>query len=258
MKQMTTVAAAVSIAVVLSACGGGGDSAPAPTPPPPPTIPAPEGAYSGTDSTGYELTTINLENGSSWGIYGHTVNSNSVPYGLVQANGAYNSGSYAASDGRSYYRDGTVTAGTVSASYTSGGAFNGSVTSPSGTVTFVTNALSSTTFNYNQPASLASVAGTWTGSTLDGSGTTISVTSAGAVTGSSAGCAFTGTIAPRPSGKNVFNLTLTFANSAACAAPGQTGTGIAVSYPLSPTKSQLVAGIQNAARTLGTAFAATR
>jgi hypothetical protein len=259
MKQMTTVAAAVSIAVVLSACGGGGDSAPAPTPPPPPTIPAPEGAYAGTTSTDFELQTVHLENGSIWGTYGRTVNGVFFVYGLVQANGTYNNGSYASSDVRDYFYDGSVTAGTLSASYTAGGTFNGSVTSPAGALTFVTNVPASTTYDYNRAANLASIAGTWTGSTLDGAGTVVSITAAGAVTGSSSGCAFTGSIAPRATGKNVFNATVTFANVAACALPGGTATGIAINYPIAnSTKSELVVAIQDATRTLGDAFIATR
>ena len=50
----------------------------------------------------------------------------------------------------------------------------------------------------------------------------------GAFTASSSlGCNFAGTVLPRPSGKNVFNVSLTF-GPAPCALPGQAAAGIAV------------------------------
>jgi hypothetical protein len=247
----------VAATFALTACGGGGDSPPAPTPVPIPTVPAPEGVHIGTASTGYELNILNLENGSVWGIYGRTINGVLLVSGLIQANGTYNNGSFAASDGRDYFWDGTVTAGTVSASYNAAGAFNGSVTYAGGAATFTTN-LSNQNYDYNRAANLAELAGTWTGSTVNGAGSTIAISASGGVAGSSSGCAILGTAVPRPSGKNVFNITVTFANSPACSDPGTTATGIAITYPLANGTRQILVGIQNASRSKGTAFMAIR
>lgn len=252
---MKKFALLLSVATLLGACGGSDDS---PAPPPPPPIPAPEGAFAGTTSTNFELQTVNLENGSVWGVYGRTVSSVFYVYGLIQANGTYNNGSWASTDGRDYYYTGAVTAGAASATYTAAGAFNGTALTSGGSVNFATTELPPTSYNYDRAALLADITGTWSGQTLDGAGTSATISSTGAITGSSSGCAFTGTATPRASGKNVFNVSVTFANSTACALPGGTATGIAISYPISSTRSQLVVGVQNQARTLGTAFFAIR
>jgi hypothetical protein len=93
---------------------------------------------------------------------------------------------------------------------------------------------------------------------LDGETATLTVASNGAIAGiSSLGCSFTGTITPRPSGKNVFNTTLTF-GGAPCALPGQSASGIALAYPLANGMTQLLAGAATASGSTATAFFAQR
>jgi hypothetical protein len=65
-------------------------------------------------------------------------------------------------------------------------------------------------FNYNTPANLSAIAGSWSGTTVGGQSGTLAVNSSGSFTGSIGGCAMTGQLTPRPSGKNVFNATVTF------------------------------------------------
>jgi hypothetical protein len=249
-ERMKRFALLLSVLALLGACGGSD------VPPPPPPISAPEGVFAGNITDNFELQMVNLENGSIWGIYGRTVSSTFFVYGLFQANGTYNNGSYLTFDGCDYSLTEDVERGGVTATYNASGAFNGRTPSR---FDFTTTKLPPTSFNYDKAASLSDITGTWVGQTLDGAGTSATISAAGAITGSSSGCAFTGTATPRPSGKNVFNVSLAFANSSACRLPGGTATGIAISYPVAGTaRSQLTVGVQNQTRTFGTAFFATR
>lgn len=258
---------AACVTVTLAACGGSDSPSPAPAPTPAPTptpapapaVAAPSGLHVGTTSTNYELNVLMLEDGSLWGLYERTVNNIGLVYGVVQANGAATNGSYAATDGRDYYYTGATTAGVVSASYTAAGTFNGSVSSATGAVSFTTSKPATSPYNYDTPAQLSAMVGTWSGTTLDGATTNIVISSTGAVAGASGACNFTGTVVPRPSGKNVFNVGVTFANSSACLLPGGSASGIAITYPISgTTRNQVVVAIQNTARTFGTGFLAIR
>lgn len=257
--------ACAAAALTLAACGGdSGGSAPAPTPaplpPPPAAVPAPSGLYAGTTSntSNPELQYLALENGIVWGIYGRTVSGTFLVAGLLNASGAANNGSYAATDLRDYSPGGTSN-GTVSGSYTAAGALNGVAISTAGTVSFTTNKVTAANYNYDIPAQLSAVTGSWSGTTLDGTATTVTISSAGAVSGNSNGCMFTGTIAPRGTGKNVYDVAITFGSMAACDAPNLAATGIGITYPISgTTRSQFLVGVQNLGRTAGDAFIAIR
>jgi hypothetical protein len=67
---------------------------------------------------------------------------------------------------------------------------------------------------------------------------------------SSKGCAFSGTITPRASGKNVYDVSLKF-GAAPCALANQTATGVAVTYLLTNGKRQLIALTVDSTRTYG-------
>jgi hypothetical protein len=111
---------------------------------------------------------------------------------------------------------------------------------------------------YNTPANLAQITGAWTLSALDGTSADVTIAPGGSFTGANAGCSISGTIEPRASGKNVFDVSVT-SGGAPCAAPGTTSTGIAVTYllPGSTARQLVVAGV-NAARTAGNAFFGVR
>ena len=67
----------------------------------------------------------------------------------------------------------------------------------------------------------------------------------------------TGTVKPRASGRNVFDVTLTF-GGAPCVLANQTATGSAISYLLSNGSRQIVIAGTNAARDAGTALGGVR
>ena len=67
---------------------------------------------------------------------------------------------------------------------------------------------------------------------------------------SSGGCRFTGTILPRPSGKNVFNVNIVF-GAAPCLLASQSSAGIGVFIPSGPGRGQLTVLVTDGARSVG-------
>ena len=92
----------------------------------------------------------------------------------------------------------------------------------------------------------------------DGETANAMISSSGDVTGfTSRGCTFTGTVAPRPSGKNVFNVSITFGGSP-CVLLGKTATGIAIQYPIGQAQTELELAVISSDRTEGVAAVGNR
>lgn len=87
---------------------------------------------------------------------------------------------------------------------------------------------STSTYDYDSPAQLSQVAGSWD-FTVDGDVlATLVINPDGTYSGSDVdGCSSTGTLTPRPSGKNVFNVSF-LDGPAPCPDPGSTATGVAI------------------------------
>jgi hypothetical protein len=260
------------LAIALNGCGyptdnqtpaasAGAVASTATTPTPTPSF---QGVYQGTSSNGKTIEALILEDNSWWDIYGVPSAPGGSPVGtslIVQgvATGTYtdNSGNFTIAFNDFY------TPGTSAVSGTGSGTNNGGIilgTTSEGTVnnTFSLIAAYTTSYNYDTAASISSIAGIWTGGLLDGESATINITANGSFTGSSSlGCSVTGTASPRASGKNVFNVSLTF-GAAPCASPNQTVSGIAITYLLGDGTNQLVVGLVNSTKTTATAFFATR
>jgi hypothetical protein len=213
-----------------------------------------QGLYSGTltGSTSTNFQLLALENGDVWSLYGTPSGASFRVRGFIQGPTARNGSAVSSSSVKDFGFDralagslaGTLTATTV----------GGTVTFSTGAVTFSGTAVPTGTYNYNAAATNSQVAGTWTLSALDGTSATVSVGTNGSFTGNNAGCAITGTILPRASGKNVFDVSVT-SGPAPCFAPGTTSTGIALTSVLADgtTRQLIVAGV-NAGRTAGNAF----
>jgi len=144
------------------------------------------------------------------------------------------------------------------ANYVPDVSINGTITAPEFSATFSAFPLAIATYDYNAAANLPAIVGTWPLTAGDGSATTISISATGAITGYSGSCTLTGTIAPRESGKNVFNTSVTF-GPAPCLRAGQTFTGIGLSYPIAGTitRQLVIAGV-NSDRTVDTTLYGTR
>jgi len=216
-----------------------------------------EGLYQGTTSAGKTEYALVLEDGSFWGIYGTSVGSALAVEGVATGSASANNGTFTLTFTDFYAPGNAPVTGQGSGAYTAS-SLVGTITENGGTTTFNFIAPVQTTYDYNSAATLSSIAGSWTGDLLTGETSTITISATGGITGtSSLGCAITGTAVPRASGKNVFDVTLTF-GAAPCVAANQTVSGIGLTYPLGNGKTQLVAGVVNPSKTLATAFFAQR
>jgi hypothetical protein len=199
-----------------------------------------------------------LENDEFWALYGTQSTSLFAVAGFLQGTGISNNGTYTSSNARDFGFNPAL-AGTANATYNATAkTIAGSVAASAGTVTFSGGPIAGSLYNYNTPALLSSVSGTWSLTALTGEGISLNVSSTGAFTANSAfGCTFSGTMTPRPSGKNVFNVSLTFGASP-CVLAGQPASGIALVYPIATGRTQLIFAGTNTARTTGTAAFGTR
>ncbi|WP_296162499.1 hypothetical protein [Rhodoferax sp.] len=232
----------------MSACGGGGGDGTTTTP----TTASAEGFWSGTTSNGTQASLAILENGETWGLYGNSSSVKGAVYGMTSTSGTTLSGS---GTGFNFV---TRTSGS--------GTFTGSV-STKGTINF--NVSDGTQFtgtydtSYDQPASLANLAGSYTGWAVTGTTspqtTTVVVDVNGNISSSfvsgSLTCTTSGTATPRASGKNIYNLQLTFTGNFCALGSGTVVTGVAT---YDSVNRQLIAMGLNSAKSDGLIFLGTR
>jgi hypothetical protein len=245
--------AGLVLAAILTGCGGGGDSPAAPAT-------SPEGVYSGsiTSSTvASAFSTVVLEDGQVWTIYGNTVGGVLVVNGLIQGQGTSSNGTFTSSTMKDFGASPALAA-TLNATYVQGASLAGTITEAGGSIGFSGTATPATTFDYNTPAQLSNVVGAWTLSSTSGNTIALTVSATGAFTGTATGgCSVSGTFTPRPSGKNIFNFQMTI-GPAPCTLAGWTGGGIAIYSTLANGSHQLIVGSADASRTYGTASIGTR
>jgi len=237
----------------LAACGGGGASDS--ESPSPGSGPSAEGVYGGTltNSDASHFQALVLEDDDFWAIYGEDLGSIFYVYGFVRGQGASNNGSFTANSVKDFGFSPAVS-GSLTGNYNAGaGTMSGSVAYGSGDhLQFSGGQVAGSLYDYDSPASMSLITGSWSAMSAFSDNVSINVTSGGSLTVVDSGCTGTGTISPRPSGKNVFNVTVTFGGSP-CLLPGQTASGIAIAYPLSTGQTQFIGAITNSARTQGIA-----
>jgi hypothetical protein len=220
--RQRTPAILLAASLVLAGCGGGGGSGGSTPAAPPPVIATAEGFWSGTTSSGYGVLGAVLENGEYWVMY----HANGLLYGVVQGSGVSNNGNFTSTNGLDYFIGGTVTPVAVSASYRERASLQGFVTPQAGGAPVSFTAAYDP--GYEVPASAAAAAGVWRGRLAGGETYTINVGANGALTGAgSSGCTFSGMIVPRPTGRAVYNVSVTFGGGV-CLLGTQSITGIGV------------------------------
>ena len=264
-KKLATVGL---LCAFVAACGGSGDDdgtpaptptpapAPAPSPAPSPApapAPAPqaspEGFWVGRASTGTDVFLAVLDDGKTWGLY----QSGSTIVGALAGDTSF-SGNQLSGSGRDFnLLSRTVSPGTYAGTFSA--------------KSYVDVRLSNgTTFTgsydarYDQPASSAAVAGSFSGAGVTGTtapqAVAISISSSGQVTmPSTQGCGASGTMLPRASGKNVYDVAITFQGSTCALGNGATVRGIAF---YDSTQRNLWALALNGARTDGFIYVALK
>ena len=206
-----------------AACGGGYSESNVASLPQPTAISA-EGRWTGTTSTGRTVAGLVLEDGSYWLFYKARGNP-TVLAGLIQGTGTSHSGSFGSSNTRDFNVEGAgIRAATMNGRYVPNKSFEG-------TIAYVTGDTESFTSTYAEDSELTPnlnlVAGTYAGLRSDHHTVTVTVESAGTLSGDSTdGCTVVGTLSPRAQG-NVFHTSLTF-EGGACRQGTETLTGVAL------------------------------
>jgi hypothetical protein len=249
--------------LLLGGCGGGsnsGGSSASNTGTPTSTPGQAQGVYDGSASTGTNFESIVLPNDQLYAIYGSVSGNVFLVCGLITGQGASASGTYTANVTDFDDCTGSLVAitGSVTASYMAGSSLNGSLTENGNTITFTGTAPAGSLFNYNGAASISDITGSWTGAVLGGESVTVTIGSDGSVSGSgSSGCSFSGTVTPDSSGKNFFDVSITY-GGAPCTFPNQSGSGIAVDYLLSDGVTRQLIAAATLGSSTGTVFFAQR
>lgn len=220
--RKTWLAAAV-MAGFLVACGGdGGDASNTPE-----KAVSAEGFWYGQTSEGVPVSLAILEDGSTWGLYADDSSfSGYVALGaLVGTTRA--EGNRLSGEGKQFdLIYGGVEKGNFSGTFTPRDSMNVELSSGE---TFSAEYDD----DYERPASLAELEGSYNGSAATGlggwQGAAIDISSSGQITmaADASGCSAAGQAAPRSSGKNVFDLSVTFSGSNCALGDGETVSGIA-------------------------------
>lgn len=238
-------------AALLSACGGGGggDASP-PAAAPQATLQGTfDGTLQGARATSFSM--LVLDTGQYWALYGNVdASGDLVPTGFIEGTGTVSGNIFNSGDLRDF---GTrpATAGTVGITFTTD-TITGSGVEGAGPA-FTLSGNRTTGFAFTTPAAVSDVAGTWTASGQS----QFTISTAGAVSGTSSGCAFSGTIAPHGQ-VNAFDVSVTF-GGAPCALPGQTASGIAIDQRDAASGRQaILVALVSADRTEGAVIAGVR
>ncbi|MFL6577774.1 MAG: hypothetical protein ACJ8MR_14230, partial [Povalibacter sp.] len=127
-----------------------------------------------------------------------------------------------------------------------------------GALQFSGGAIENSPYQYDTAATIGTLEGHWNGTSAAGPTVAVGVSANGSFALIEGSCTATGTLHPRGSGKNVFDLSVTFGASP-CAMANETATGIAVAYPLTTTgQMQLIAAVVSQSRDKGMAFFAVQ
>jgi hypothetical protein len=190
---------------VLAACGGSDNSSSTPTTPPTATLA--EGLWKGTTSTGRTIGGLVLDDGSYWFLY-TVIGNPTVAAGLVQGNGISNLGSFTSSNTKDFNLEGRgILDATIASNYVQKDTLSGTITYQGGGTTSFGSSYDA---DYELAPNMNLVAGAYSALISSNQTVTVTVTSAGTLSGNSTdGCTFTGSFAPRAKG-NVFNGTVTF------------------------------------------------
>lgn len=243
MRIRTSTLAVLAAAVLLTtACGGGGGGGDSDGPAS--TVSPVSGAWQGTTASGSTLSALVLDDGTLW-VKG---SGPGAQQSLLRATLQADSGQLNASNVLYFLQQSPTTAiadrGSLQGSYQAASSMTATLTTQSLGVggPYTLTPMPASTYDYARAASLGDIAGNW----LMDAGLSVTVSASGNLTGhdSVSGCGISGNAAPHPSGKNVFNLSITF--GAACSIPNTTLTGVALTTGSGASARLLTMGLHDA------------
>ena len=205
----------------------------------------------GVTPTSRIVAGVVLDDGSYWVFYAARDNP-SVMAGLVQGTGTSHSGSFGSSNTRDFNVEGEgIRTATMSGTYVPAKSFRGRIAYFDGkTESFTTTYVAES----ESAANRSLVVGNYAGVGTDNHTVTVTVESAGTLSGqSSDGCSFAGTLSPRAKG-NVFHIAVTFGGGT-CRDRTETLTGVAF---YDAASHRLYSAAINSARTNSYIFVGTK
>lgn len=219
-----------------------------------------QGAYTGTTAGNLAFDTLVLDGGRFYVIYGQRddTNGNLLVNGFIEGNGTSNNGSFSSTNAKDFSEN-LSTPATISVSYGTGTGITGNIeVSQTPVVTDSFSAVPITSgYNYGSAAVLSDIAGNWQLAGVNGETATVAIATDGTLTADANGCSVSGNVKPRASGRNVFDVNLSFGPSP-CVLANQAATGNAISYLLTNGSRQLIIAGTNTARDAGTAMFGVR
>lgn len=239
--------------VMLTACGGSssdaGTAASASF--------SAEGVYGGmlgsSNTLSLSLQMLVLETGELWALYGQDASGQLLVSGFIQGGTSTTATGMRSTDLRDFATAPPAVLNLSASVGTAAGTLAGTLATSTGSASLSVGPIAGSLYRYDAPALPTAVQGDWTLTTLQGEVHTVTVAADGSLTASGLqGCNFTGRVLPRASGKNVYDVTLTF-GPAPCVLANQPATGIALTYPLANGSNQLLVAVHDAGRTVGTA-----
>ncbi|MDE2622238.1 MAG: hypothetical protein KGM83_03485 [Betaproteobacteria bacterium] len=244
-----TWVAAAAAALLLSGCGGGGGGSSGLVVSSLPGSQA-QGLYQGSTNLGFPVTSILLETGEFYNITSGGGLALTVDHGNLNAVGYYLTGT---ANEYTVASNAVVTGGVVVGSYLPQSAITGTIQYNALNPLLAQYISFSNTYlpTYTTPASLTTLAGTYSAPYLyGGSAVTLAISATGTINGTGTNCAISGTAAPRASGMNVYNVSLTL--TGANCVPAGVGTASGVAFlDSSSGKGMLYMASVNSAGTAG-------
>lgn len=255
MKNWIKLATTIASVAALSACGGGGDGGDST---PDFSGPSPEGVYGGTWSA--DTTTaaemVILSDGSFWLLYG-PLGAGGVA-GFVQGQGVWANGGFRSNEAKDFARAPSVPTPLAGSFDMVAKTIGIGVTYPDTSAGFTgSTTIPGATYSYSTPATMATVAGTWSLLLSNGETSSVNISNVGDLGGTSiGGCQFSGKLAPNAS-RNVFDISLIF-GATPCELAGKSISGIALAHPLTAGGTQLLMAAVDGGRTSGLAASGVR
>ena len=232
----------LALTALLTACGGGGGSSDAGTTPA--TASPLAGGWEGTSSSGDGIQAMILEDGRIWAVSGTQASGVLFVNSLGRATLTTSGTAVSAGDLRAHdLATGTSVTGTLTGTFTAGTSITATVTAGGASATMRLAPAAAAAYHYDTAATLTAVAGSWPGFFSNDTGTVVVSATGSFTTTTASGCTVSGAITPRASGKNVYDVTVSF-GTAACGVPvGTTGAGNAIITNLTGGTRQLAVAV---------------
>lgn len=204
------------------------------------------------------METLILSTDVFYGMVGQLQQSSFAVSELITGQGASGSDTYASTALTEYSSSGGSSPATVSATDVPQSSMSGTITIGGAQAGFGGAALAGSLYTYSTPASIATIATTWTGTLLDGSAVTLNISNTGSITTISNGCQVSGNVTANTA-NNLYTANLTFGPSPCVAGLAGFSTsaavGIAFFLPDGVTQELLIpATVTTGGVTVGTVF----